>query len=149
MFTIKTNSPQETIRWGKLFAGSLRIGDVVLLEGALGGGKTTFVRGVLEGFGYRRRVLSPSFTLAREYRLKAMTVYHLDLFRLRAAEIGNSELEEYLYPGKAITLVEWGGKAKSLLDTFIKVEFLFLAENKRCLKFYIPSQVSSRFNRPA
>jgi len=135
MFTLETNSAEETIACGRRFAKILKINDIVVLEGALGGGKTTFVKGIVAGLGYTKRVLSPTFTLLRQYRLKKMNVNHLDLYRLSAKEAGNEEFQEYLYPRDSITLVEWGEKVEDGLASFIKVEFYFLTEDKRKLVF--------------
>lgn len=135
--TIETSSPEQTLACGRQFSSILKVNDIVLLEGALGGGKTTFVKGVMAGLGYTKRVLSPSFSLLRQYRLKSISVNHLDLYRLSAKEAANEEFQEYLHPpwGDYIILVEWGGKIEDRLETFIKVEFHFLSENKRRLIF--------------
>ena len=118
-------SVQETINYGKAFAKFLKKGDVVLLEGSLGGGKTTFIKGVMEGLGYRKRVLSPTFVLAREYHIKKKAIYHLDLYRLAATEIAGSMLEDYFYPKDAITLIEWVDRAESAINKFIKRFFKY------------------------
>ena len=143
MFTITTHSAQETMRCGELFSKTLKNNDIVLFEGSLGGGKTTFIKGILKGFGYKKRVLSPTFTLAREYHIKKKAIYHLDLNRLTTSDIFGSMLEDYFYPREAITLIEWGDRAESIINKFIKVEFIFLSENKRKLIFSMcPSKTS-------
>lgn len=136
---VKTYSERETINTGKKFARILKERDVVVLEGDLGGGKTTFVKGLLKGLGSKQRVLSPSFTLMREYKVKKLFVYHLDLYRLKRADALNLGLEDFLYSDKSISLIEWGGKVKQDLDKYIKVEFSFLGENSRCLEFSVKS----------
>jgi tRNA threonylcarbamoyladenosine biosynthesis protein TsaE len=145
MIKINTNSAQETIDCGKAFAKSLKRGDVVLFEGALGGGKTTFIKGIMQGLGYKKRVLSPTFTLARQYNVKKMRVNHLDLYRLTAADIAGSELSDYFYPKDAVALIEWGDRAQDLLNKFIKVEFKFVDENKRKISF-LSYPVNSLYN---
>ena len=135
MFRLKSNSANQTINFGKLFSKLLGGGDVVILEGALGGGKTTFTKGILAGLGYKRRVRSPSFTLLRQYDLKKVSVYHLDLYRLEFSDIFDLGIDDFLYSEEIITLIEWGSKIKESLDKYIKVEFAFSGENIRNIKF--------------
>jgi len=143
ILTLKTFSAEDTAAWGRRFAKILKKDDVVLLEGALGGGKTTFVKGIVTGLGYTKRALSPTFSLIRQYDFRSITVHHLDLYRLSAKEAASEEFHEYLYPRNAITLIEWGDKVESILDVFIKVEFYFLTECQRKLIFSCrPSQAS-------
>lgn len=132
---LKSNSAKETVEFGKLFSKVIRGGDVILLEGALGGGKTTFIKGTLSGLGYKRRVLSPSFTLLRQYGLKKTSVHHLDLYRLEPCDIFDLGIDEFIYSRKAITLIEWGDKIKGSLDRYIKIEFMFRGESVRNIKF--------------
>ena len=137
MFKLKSNSASQTINFGKLFSKVLGGGDVIVLEGALGGGKTTFTKGVLAGLGYKRRVLSPSFTLLRQYDLKKVSVYHLDLYRLEFSDIFDLGIDDFLYSERIITLIEWGNKMKEELDKYVKVEFVFSGENTRNIKFSV------------
>jgi tRNA threonylcarbamoyladenosine biosynthesis protein TsaE len=129
---IITNSRENTIAEGRKFAGQLSSGAVVVLEGDLGGGKTTFIKGVLTGLGYRGRVLSPTFTLIREYKLKKIMVYHIDLYRLNPVKDFDSlGLEDILYREDSLTFIEWGEKIEKQLPRFIKVEFKHLGEDRR------------------
>lgn len=146
IFKLKSNSVVDTIVYGKTFSSILKERDVIILEGALGGGKTTFVKGVLEGFGYKKRVLSPSFTLLRQYELKNLAVYHLDLYRLEFSDIFDLGVDDFLYSSKIITLIEWGNRMKSELDKYIKVEFIFSGENIRQLKFSVKGYSQERLN---
>ena len=135
MFKLKSTSANQTINFGKLFSKLLKGGDTIVLEGALGGGKTTFTRGILAGLGYKKRVLSPSFTLIRQYNLKKVSVYHLDLYRLEFSDIFDLGIDDFLYSEGIVTLIEWGNKIRSELDKYIKVEFVFSGENIRNIKF--------------
>ncbi|HEU4688303.1 MAG TPA: tRNA (adenosine(37)-N6)-threonylcarbamoyltransferase complex ATPase subunit type 1 TsaE [Vicinamibacterales bacterium] len=100
-----TRSETETTALAKELARSLVAGDVLLLSGNLGAGKTAFVRGLAEGLGLDPEdVSSPTFTLVHEYRGGALTLYHADLYRLdRAAtdELGLEELQ------RGILAIEW------------------------------------------
>jgi len=150
MLKLKSNSANQTINFGKLFSKILKGGDTTILEGALGGGKTTFAKGILAGLGYRKRVRSPSFTLLRQYDLKKISVYHLDLYRLEFSDIFDLGIDDFLYSERIITLIEWGNKMKQELDKYIKVEFVFSRENIRNIKFSVkgyPDKVLETLNK--
>ncbi len=105
MRTIHTTSEEETCEAGKIIAAELRVGDVVLIDGPLGAGKTAFVRGLAEGLGADpRNVSSPTFTILQQYR-GSMPLYHADLYRLAPAEVADLGLEETGLDG--ILAVEW------------------------------------------
>jgi tRNA threonylcarbamoyladenosine biosynthesis protein TsaE len=104
--TLLTSSEEETTAAGERFASRLRPGDVVLLHGDLGAGKTAFVRGLATGLGAPAAdVSSPTFTLVQEYRGR-LTLYHVDLYRLQPVEVGDLGLDE-LSEGNAVVAVEW------------------------------------------
>jgi len=130
-----TYSAEETVNLGRKFSHNLKAKDVVVLEGALGGGKTTFIKGVLRGLGVKAKVLSPTFTLIREYPNKKLHVYHMDLYRIKEKSIFELGVEDFLYAKSTIALIEWGEKIESCLSSYIKVEFSMLSENKRRIKF--------------
>lgn len=103
-------------------ARELRPGDVILLSGEVGTGKTTFVRAAAKLLGVSERVTSPTYQLARGYEGRAAAVNHLDLYRLEG--IGSAdvlELEDYLDPG-AITFIEWAEPALGSLENPTVVE---------------------------
>jgi tRNA threonylcarbamoyladenosine biosynthesis protein TsaE len=104
--TLLTSSEEETTAAGERFALRLNAGDVVLLHGDLGAGKTAFVRGLATGLGAPPGdVSSPTFTLVQEYRGR-LTLYHVDLYRLQPVEVGDLGLDE-LSEGNAVVAVEW------------------------------------------
>ena len=105
MRTIHTSSEEETSEAGRGLATELRVGDVVLIEGPLGAGKTAFVRGMAEGLGADPAdVSSPTFTILQQYPGTPM-VYHADLYRLTPAEAADLGLEETGTDG--VLAVEW------------------------------------------
>jgi tRNA threonylcarbamoyladenosine biosynthesis protein TsaE len=111
----RSRSPAETEAIGKRLAGSLAPGDVVLVIGELGSGKTTLVRGACRGLGVTDRVQSPTFTIGRRYRGR-VEVSHLDLFRLEHPETEEPGLlDDYLTPD-AIAFVEWPGPEEPRLE---------------------------------
>jgi tRNA threonylcarbamoyladenosine biosynthesis protein TsaE len=105
--TKTTLSEEETVAVGRDLASRLRPGDVLLLLGDLGAGKTVFVKGVAEGLGIDpREVTSPTFTLIQEYRGGRLPLYHVDLYRLRSMEVDDLGLEELTASG-GVTAIEW------------------------------------------
>ncbi len=104
---VVTQSAKETRALGERLAGSLKAGDVVLLEGDLGAGKSELARGVAAGLGVTETVTSPSFTILNVYESGKVPLYHFDWYRLEdAGELYELGMDEYL-GGDGIALVEW------------------------------------------
>ncbi len=107
MATTETSSAAETEAVAAELAGGLQPGDVVLVSGELGAGKTTFVRGAARALGVRVPVTSPTFTIARRYEDGRVPLSHLDLYRLDGLAAEEPELlDEELGPGR-VAFVEW------------------------------------------
>jgi tRNA threonylcarbamoyladenosine biosynthesis protein TsaE len=108
--TTTTTSESQTAEVGRELAARLSAGDVVLLYGDLGAGKTAFVKGLAEGLGVARDdVSSPTFTLVQEYRGGRLTLYHVDLYRLdNPREIEELGLDEIAADG--LLAIEWAEK---------------------------------------
>ena len=109
-----TQSAEETIEFGKNIGSKLIAGDLVLLFGDLGAGKTCLTQGICQGVGLEKEayIRSPTFTLINEYQAK-FPIFHIDLYRLEEeAEINNLGLEEIIY-SQAITIIEWSEKLKT------------------------------------
>jgi tRNA threonylcarbamoyladenosine biosynthesis protein TsaE len=110
------NDEQATLDFAQSFAHSCPEKGIIFLHGSLGAGKTTFVRGVLNAFGYNGAVKSPTYTLVEPYQLKQGTIlYHFDLYRL-------SDPEELEYIGirdyfeqSALIFIEWAENGKGFL----------------------------------
>jgi tRNA threonylcarbamoyladenosine biosynthesis protein TsaE len=104
---VTTSTEQETTEAGFGLGRQLRPGDVVLLYGDLGAGKTAFVRGLARGMGANPdEVSSPTFTIVQEYAGETATLYHVDLYRLEPAEIDDLGLED-LVSGDGVVAIEW------------------------------------------
>jgi tRNA threonylcarbamoyladenosine biosynthesis protein TsaE len=109
-----TRSAAETLALGRRLAGLLRCGDVVVLSGDLGAGKTVLTKGIAAGLGVTEPVVSPTFTIVREYE-GDVPLLHLDVYRLDfLQEVIDLGLDELL-DGHAVTVVEWGEAVSALL----------------------------------
>ena len=107
MRVVETSNPEQTESLGAELAAELRPGDLVLVRGELGAGKTTLVRGAARALGVNDPVTSPTFSIGHRYRAPAVMVSHLDLYRLGELEHEDPELlADYLGPGR-IAFVEW------------------------------------------
>ncbi|PYV50669.1 MAG: tRNA (adenosine(37)-N6)-threonylcarbamoyltransferase complex ATPase subunit type 1 TsaE [Acidobacteria bacterium] len=107
-----TNSPEETIALGRELASQLDPPKIVILRGDLGAGKTTLVKGIVEGFHAASQddVTSPTFTLIHEYRGASATLYHIDLYRIDTLrELETLGLDD-LMTENSVLLIEWGEK---------------------------------------
>jgi tRNA threonylcarbamoyladenosine biosynthesis protein TsaE len=114
--TVETSSPEETEAAGAALAARLRPGDLVLVVGELGSGKTTFVRGAAKALGVTDPVTSPTFTIGQLYGGGPVEVAHLDLYRLQSlAGEDPALLDDYLTPER-IGFVEWPEAAAPQLE---------------------------------
>ncbi len=114
VFTFTSHSPEETRQLGERLGQLATAGDIFLLSGDLGAGKTCLTQGIAVGLGVKEKAKSPTFVLVREMKGR-MPLYHADLYRLdNMAEIAELGLEEYLY-GNGLTVIEWAEKGTGLL----------------------------------
>ena len=123
---------------GRDLGRALRSGEVLLLHGDLGAGKTTLAQGIAEGLGVTAPVQSPTFTLMSEYAAtvpdgRAGTLYHLDLYRLEdPEELGDIGWEEAVAPVSGVTIVEWPERAGEWLpDRFVLVTIAYRDADSR------------------
>lgn len=134
--TIVTNSIQETIEFAKKFARKLKPGSILCLEGQLGSGKTTFVKGLAEGLGLKHpgQVKSPTFVLMHIYKAK-IPLYHFDCYRLDSTEeLENIGFQDFVNDPQAISCVEWAEKAKGLIPSHAKhIRFEILDAEQRSI----------------
>ncbi|RJP35292.1 MAG: tRNA (adenosine(37)-N6)-threonylcarbamoyltransferase complex ATPase subunit type 1 TsaE [Actinobacteria bacterium] len=134
--SFRTECAEETFGLGLALAELLRPGDVVLLVGELGAGKTCFVQGIARGMGVGEHVTSPTFTLMREY-CGRLPLYHLDAYRLQdASDLYAIGVDEYL-DGEGVLLVEWGDRVRDFFPPgYLEVRFDFAGgDEERCLHF--------------
>jgi len=132
---LTSHSPEQTQELGRRIGQLALAGDVFLLAGDLGAGKTCLTQGIAWGLGINEYTLSPSFVIMRELYGR-LPLYHIDLYRLdhieESLELG---LDDYLY-GRGICVVEWAEKALSILPPehlLIKIDYL--SDTGRSLQF--------------
>ena len=134
-----THSARETEDLGQKLAHNFEIGNIVLLHGELGAGKTTFVQGAAKAFNVKSRIISPTFILIRRHRgkfdSKQINLYHIDLYRLDSSQdIKNLGLEDIFEDPYGMFFIEWGEKHQSLNASW-EINFEILGKNKRLLRF--------------
>lgn len=129
---LTSRNAEETRRLGERLGALLRPGDVVLLSGELGAGKTTFVQGVARGLGFEGSVSSKSFVILGEYAGR-VTLYHADLYRLEdPAQVEELALEEICADG--VLVVEWPERAEYVLPPErLPIRFEVASANRRVL----------------
>ncbi len=140
-----TKSPDETEELGGKFGGSLKGGECIEFASDLGGGKTTFVRGLARGAGSSDSVSSPTFTISQVYNTRHFDIHHFDFYRLQDPGLVREELSE-LINTKDVILVEWAESVTDALPTErIKISITKDKDNEshRIFTFEIPESLSS------
>ena len=145
-FIFKSSSENDTKEFAKKIASKLNNGDVIVLSGDLGSGKTKFTEGFLSYFNLEEEISSPTFTIVNEYNKDNINIYHFDVYRLEdSSEFYAIGGEEYFEKG--ICIIEWGELIEDALPKeYIKIDFsrCYDNENTRTLNIqcignkYIP-----------
>ena len=130
-----TSSAEETIELGKSLSEFIEAGDIMILEGDLAAGKTTFVKGILSGFNYKREVTSPTFTLINEYEAKHRVI-HMDCYRENNLQRWvNLGIQDYFYSDD-VKIIEWPEIISPLIpEDHISITLTSISEFER--KIYI------------
>jgi tRNA threonylcarbamoyladenosine biosynthesis protein TsaE len=135
--TIVTDTEEETSAAGEGLAARIRPGDIVLLFGDLGAGKTAFVRGLARGLGASPDdVSSPTFTLVQEYHGR-VTLHHVDLYRLKPIEVDDLGLDE-LTSGPVVVAVEWAERWTDAPEGAWVVRIVSEGEDQRRISIACP-----------
>ena len=130
---LTSHSPEQTQRLGIQLGELAQAGDVFLLTGNLGSGKTCLTQGIAWGLGVKEYAFSPSFIIAREYHGRLL-LYHIDLYRLdRIEEIVDLGLDEYFYGG-GVCVIEWAEKGITVLpQENLLVKLSYISDTERSL----------------
>ena len=127
-----TGSPEETQEFGRRLGELAEPGDVFLMTGDLGSGKTCLTQGIARGLGVKENALSPTFVIMREMHGR-LALYHIDLYRLdRLEETEDLGLDDYFY-GEGVSVVEWAEKALALMPPdrmMVRIDYLSNAERR-------------------
>ena len=132
-----THSAQETQRLAKKILKQMKGKNVLALYGELGSGKTTFIQGLAKALGIKKRLVSPTFILMRQYQLPKGDIYnsmlHLDLYRVKSADdLRSIDLDEIVNNPKNLVVIEWAEKAKKILpQNRLDIKFTITGENQR------------------
>jgi len=122
---------------------NLKGGEVIELVSDLGGGKTTFVRGLARGMGSSDRVSSPTFKISNEYQGKYFKLYHFDFYRLPEAGLVADELAEIIGEPQNVTVVEWADIVQNVLPRKrLTIVFTNKGENDRGVAFTYPKSLA-------
>lgn len=125
-----THTLQETEELARKIASEIKGGEVLLLNGTLGAGKTTFTKGFAKALGVKKTVVSPTFTIIKEYEGTALTLYHIDMYRIEDEdELYELGIEE-LYRSDSVTVIEWN-KMEVLPEKVITLNVEVLGETTR------------------
>ncbi len=138
-YIVNSSSTTETKELGEQLGTSLKGGEVIELVSDLGGGKTTFVRGLSCGAGASGQVTSPTFTLSNEYKAANFTIYHFDFYRLTEPGIMSNELAEVMNDEASVVVIEWGDIVADVLPTErLTIKLTASGETSRTLEFICP-----------
>lgn len=145
VWRLRSASGAETEAVGAEIAAALQPGDLVLVKGEVGSGKTTLIRGACEALGVNGPVTSPTFTIGQRYRGGRMPVSHLDLYRLAALEGEDPALLEDYLTADAVAFVEWPATAESRLGRpALEVSLEHAGSNLRVIEVSGPRLSASR-----
>ncbi len=137
-FNLISHNPSETHRFGENIGRLAMPGDIFLLVGKLGAGKTCLAQGIARGLGIEEYIPSPSYVLIREFYGR-LPLYHIDLYRLDLPrEIADLGLDDYLYD-RGICVIEWAEKGSSLMPAehmIIRIDYLDDTERSFQLEAY-------------
>jgi tRNA threonylcarbamoyladenosine biosynthesis protein TsaE len=133
--TFISNSPDETEAFGRRFAGEAKGGDVIALTGALGTGKTQFVKGLAAGLGATTAATSPTFTLIHEYSGGRLPIYHFDFFRVEDQQsVERLGFDDYFF-GDGVSVIEWADRFPDLIPEKARwISFETKTETQRAIR---------------
>jgi tRNA threonylcarbamoyladenosine biosynthesis protein TsaE len=137
-----STSSEKTEQLAERLGSKLQGGETIELVSDLGGGKTTFVRGLARGMGSSSKVSSPSFTLSNAYETGKLTLFHFDFYRLSEPGIMKEELAECIADPQAVTVVEWADIVEDVLPVErVTIRLTATGENDREITIECPENL--------
>mgnify|MGYP003975142557 FL=1 len=131
MMNYTTTTEKETKSLGENLGKDLNLGEIVILQGDLGSGKTTFTKGMAKGLGITEIITSPTFSLMNIYEYGENSLIHIDTYRLEnERDLLDIGIEDYLGKPNTITIIEWPEKIKNLLNKKMVTEITITHKNK-------------------
>ena len=133
---------KETIQLGRKFAQGLNSKSIILLQGPIGAGKTSFVQGIAEGLCIKEDITSPTFALSHHYNSGTIPLIHIDLYRLENTLIAKEFFifeEEEAIQNEAIMVIEWPELIQPFLNNFWKIEISYARNCGRNYKIWDPT----------
>ena len=145
---IRSTSSEATERLAQVIGSNLRGGEIIELQSDLGGGKTTFTRGLVAGSGSNDEVASPTFTISRVYQALHFSFHHFDFYRLQEAGIVTHELEEVINEPDSVVVVEWANIVATSLpkERVVHILFEYLGETERNIVISAPKDYMYLFD---
>jgi tRNA threonylcarbamoyladenosine biosynthesis protein TsaE len=128
-----SGSSLDTEKLGLSLGRMLKGGEVILLVGELGSGKTVLVKGIARGLDIKENIVSPTFIIIKNYDMGRLRLNHIDLYRI--GSLDGLGIEEYLDDHEAVTVIEWGEKIKDSIEEYLLIEFEILDDNSRKIIF--------------
>ena len=142
---LTSHGPGETQQLGGIIGKLAQAGDIVLLSGPLGAGKTCLAQGIARGLGVKEATASPSYVILREFAGR-LPLYHMDLYRLEFNEIGELGLDDYLY-GSGVCVIEWAEKGMPLMPAeHLLLNLAYAGEERRSIEI---ASVGTRYEKLA
>lgn len=144
---ITSENSEDSEKIAAMLGGNLRGGEFIELVSDVGGGKTTFTRGLARGAGSTDHVSSPTFTISHIYKTPKFDVYHFDFYRLHEAGLIQHELEDVLNDPKIVVVVEWSDVVAHVLpEERLKVQIKTVSESQRKLELECPASLQYLLN---
>lgn len=133
MKNLITNSPEETFLYGEKLGKTCQGGEVILLSGNLGAGKTCLTQGIAKGLGVKGKVNSPTFNIMKIYKIKIGTLCHIDAYRLTSGhDLRMIGIDDYLGKKDTVVVIEWAEKVKSIWPkNKIKIEIKNIKDGRK------------------
>jgi tRNA threonylcarbamoyladenosine biosynthesis protein TsaE len=142
---VLTESATQTEQIARIIGSNLKGGECIEMSSDIGGGKTTFTRGLVYGAGSIDAVSSPTFTIGKQYIAKKLLIYHFDFYRLHEPGLVAEELQEALENPNAVIVVEWAETVQKVLpNDRIKIIFERVAthEDNRTIRISAPEELT-------